>query len=123
MIAEIKVSGIKVNARIGVSEEERSQPQELVIDAVFTNDISKAARSGDISETVDYTQVAEIVSAAASSGEYKLLETLAHKICRQMLAISKIKTVRLKIVKRPEALKGVAENVSLQLGPLSKSDI
>ena len=123
MNAEIKVSGIKVEARIGTTAEERSIPQLLEFEALFTTDIGEAAKSDDISKTVDYQVVAKAVRDRAASREYFLVETLAYDICRQLLGIPKIDSVSLKIIKRPEAFEGVAEEVSLQLGPLAVSDI
>jgi len=122
MNAEIKLSGIKVASRIGVSKEERAIPQLLEIEALFTTDISEAAASDDISKTVDYQQVAKTISDLASLREYCLVETLATELCRQLLRLPRIDSVRLKIIKRPEALEGFADNVAIELGPLKLAD-
>ena len=48
------VPGIRLEARVGVGEEERAVPQEITVDVELTLDLSRAGATDDIDATVDY---------------------------------------------------------------------
>jgi len=64
-------------------EHERSQPFSVDLDAWF--DISTAARSDELSDTVDYGALATAVAGTISETSFALLEALAAAIARRVL--------------------------------------
>lgn len=123
MEAVINLSGIKITARIGVATEERSELQTLEIDARLTTNIREAIIYDDIAETVDYMEIVEKIQAVALDREYRLVETLAYEVCRDLLSSPKISSVQLKLTKHPALLEGKADSVSLELGPMDAARI
>ena len=67
-----RVEGLMVNARCGVTEEERATPQPLRVDLSYLYD---AEEGDELSKTVDYGRIIEGVGALLEKEEFKLLET------------------------------------------------
>jgi FolB domain-containing protein len=67
-----RVEGLMVNARCGVTEEERATTQLLRVDLSYLYD---AEEGDELSKTVDYGRIIEGVGALLEKEEFKLLET------------------------------------------------
>ena len=67
-----RVEGLMVNARCGVTEEERATTQPLRVDFSYLYD---AEEGDELSKTVDYGRIIEGVAALLEKEEFKLLET------------------------------------------------
>jgi len=67
-----RVEGLMVNARCGVTEEERATTQPLRVDLNYLYD---AEEGDELSKTVDYGRIIEGVGALLEKEEFKLLET------------------------------------------------
>jgi dihydroneopterin aldolase len=84
---------------IGVSEEERSRKQNVIIDVEFPADTAKAAASDRIADTVDYFAVYETVKEVVETGEYHLVEALGEAVARRVLERFPVSEVTLTIRK------------------------
>ena len=103
----IFIRDLTFSAIIGVHEYERTAPQPLRIDLQMEVDVATPARSKQLSDTVDYAQVAAEVEELARQIEPLLIETLAEDIAANLLANPLIHGVKVRIEK-PEALPGSA---------------
>jgi dihydroneopterin aldolase len=86
----IEVRGLRVMGIHGVlaHERERAQPFEVDLDLVV--DMTKAARSDDLADTVDYSAVvARAESIVAGPHSFQLLEALADAIATESLALDR----------------------------------
>ena len=79
----IRINGLEVQARIGVPDEERAQPQRLVLDVVLESDFR--GLGDDISRTTDYAAAAEWLRAECARREVRLVETLAEDLTAGLL--------------------------------------
>jgi FolB domain-containing protein len=70
--ARARVEGLMVNARCGVTEEERATTQPLRVDLSYLYD---AEEGDELSKTVDYGRIIDGVGALLENEEFKLLET------------------------------------------------
>jgi dihydroneopterin aldolase len=96
----IRVIDLEVQARIGVSEEERAQPQRLLVSLEMSVDgFPQAAASDDLALTVDYFTVAQRVKTLAAERPRHLLETLAEEIAADLLKRFPIPKLTLEIKK------------------------
>jgi len=96
----IRIVDLEVWTYIGVPEEERARPQQLLISLDLTVDcIAQAAITDDVSRTVNYYDVAQQVKALCVKCPRKLLETLAEEIAAELLANQSIKHLTLEIKK------------------------
>jgi len=96
----IRVVDLEVWAHLGVPDEERAQPQRLLISLEMSVDcFSHAAVADDVSRTVNYFDVAQQVKKLAAERPRKLLETLAEEIATDLLKTFPIKKLTLEIKK------------------------
>jgi dihydroneopterin aldolase len=76
----ISVEGIELRGRCGVTPEERAVGQALIVDVHLEPAACPGARSDDLSGTVDYGWVVDVVRGIVEGDEFKLLERLAEVI-------------------------------------------
>lgn len=82
----ITLTGLRGQGHHGVYAEERRQGQEFVVDVVMSIDLAAASTSDDVADTVHYGEVAEDVVAEIEGEPVDLIETLAARIARVVLA-------------------------------------
>ncbi|CAB4242713.1 Dihydroneopterin aldolase [Methylacidimicrobium sp. AP8] len=98
----IEVRGLWLESRIGVTEAERSRPQPLRVSLrLEVGDLSGAARSDRLEETVDYDELARDIRRLAASPPRNLLERLAEEIADAVLCRSKVRSVSVVLEKFP----------------------
>lgn len=95
----ISIAEIEVECRIGVSDEERSAPQRLLISLELEKNFSIAAQADDLTKTIDYHAVWLRVREICSEKERRLIETLAEEIAEIILREFSPETVRVEIRK------------------------
>lgn len=76
----IFLSDLRVETIIGVYDWERTTPQTVALDLEMGWDITRAAASDDIAETLDYKAVAKRLIAFIGESRFQLVETLAEKV-------------------------------------------
>jgi dihydroneopterin aldolase len=92
----IELRGLRVLGRHGVTEHEREldQPFELDLDVALDPAASaRASTSDDLDNTVDYGRLAGEVSDVVSGSSFHLLETLADRVARTVLAHEQVSEV------------------------------
>lgn len=109
-MSRIAIEGLRVPARIGVTEEERGSPQPLLISIYIDADLEQAARTDDLTATIDYHGLVSSVEALVKDGECNLLEHLADKIAAQITADKKVKRATVEVAKeRPPVTQEVGK--------------
>jgi dihydroneopterin aldolase len=81
----ITLTGLRVRGRHGVYDFEREQGQDFVVDAVLELDLSVAAGTGDVADTVHYGELAGRLVEIVAGDPVALLETLADRLVRACL--------------------------------------
>ena len=71
---KILLEGIRLEIRVGTTEQERSEPQLCGLDLVVEADLKQAGRSGDLRHTVDYAAMFRFIEAHCSQNSFTLLE-------------------------------------------------
>ncbi len=74
---DIFIEGLEVYGHHGVTDEEKVLGQRLLYDVRLTVDECEAAHTDDVADTVDYTEVIDVIVDVATTGSYSLLERLA----------------------------------------------
>ncbi len=97
------VTGLEIEAILGILPAERITPQRVVVDVEYALDTRAAAASGDIADTVSYATVAEAVSSWVVEGQFELVETLAETVVTRLREEFSLAWVRLRVTK-PEAV-------------------
>jgi 7,8-dihydroneopterin aldolase/epimerase/oxygenase len=82
----IELRELRVSAVVGVLSEERDRPQPLAFDIDIERPLEEAAMSDDLAETTNYAEVLSLTTTVARDGAFLLLETLAYRVAREILA-------------------------------------
>ena len=81
----ILVKDLEVFYRVGVPDDERRAPQRLLLTIELQHDFAAAAKSDDLSATINYFAVSQRLLKFGENREWKLIETLAAEIAETIL--------------------------------------
>lgn len=95
----IIVKQLRVETRVGATEDERARPQPVTIDIQIAADLHRAGETDDLADTVDYGAVTAAVAELAGGSNCALLEHLAAKIAAHIAAIPQVDGVTVEIAK------------------------
>jgi dihydroneopterin aldolase len=115
MKSRIHIRDVHCQAHIGVPSLERESLQEIRVDVLLDVDVSQAVEKDDISKTVDYEEVVDLLQQAALSRPVSLIETLAEKMARELLRDSRIQSLRLTVRKFPKVLLDRIDYVAVEV--------
>ena|SRR3989338_7432688 len=110
MIARIK--NLRLRTIIGIFDWERTEKQDVIINAEIEFDGAKAANSDDIKDTVDYKTMNKKIIEAVESSKFFLLEKLADTILKIIMEDRKVIKAKVEVDK-PGALR-FADSVSIE---------
>ena len=82
----IEIAELEVQSSVGVSEKERRTRQKLAVCLRFQIAPLFGSLADEIARTIDYGAVAKEVSAIATSGSRRLIETLVAEIADGLMA-------------------------------------
>lgn len=102
MTDRIALAGLRVRGFHGVLPEEREQGQLFVVDVVLELDLRPAAASDDVTDTVDYGELASRLGAVVSGPPVDLIETLAERLAAVCLTDRRVHRVEV-TVHKPDA--------------------
>ena len=110
----IFLRGLAVECIIGFIDWERRVKQTVVIDLELPVDCRHAAVRDEVADTLDYKRVAKRVIAFVETSEFKLVETLAHRLALLVLEEFGMEWIRV-AVNKPGAIRGSRDvGVSLE---------
>ena len=95
----ISLTGITAFGHHGVFSTERQQGQRFVVDVSCTLDLSLAASSDDLGQTIDYGALAQAVAADIERDPLNLIEALAERIAVTCLRYDAIQCVEVTVHK------------------------
>ncbi len=98
-MSRISIVDLEVFYRVGVSDAERAQPQQLLLTIEMESDFSAAAKSDGIADTIDYFAVTQRLLKFGDGKSWKLIEKLAADIADMILAQFKPAVVTVKVKK------------------------
>jgi dihydroneopterin aldolase len=95
----IFLHGLTTECIIGFIDWERRVKQTVVLDIELPVDCRRAASSDEVADTLDYKKVAKRVLAFIEASEFKLVETLAHRVALLILEEFAVAWVRIALNK------------------------
>ena len=98
----MEVTGIKVWAHHGVFDHERRDGQPFIIDVAWWQDMARASETDMLSCAIDYAEVSQAVVALVRSSPANLIETVADRLRRALLARFPMDAVKI-TVHKPQA--------------------
>jgi FolB domain-containing protein len=95
----ITINDLEVFYCVGVPDEERAEPQRLLLTIEMEHEFAKAASGDDIGETIDYFAVSQRLMKFGDGVHWKLIETLAVDIAQMILEEFRPKRVTVEVKK------------------------
>ena len=80
----IEVKGIKSFGYHGVFESENIEGQDFFVDVSLELDLSRASVSDDVTDTVNYAEITDLVVEEIVGGRVALIEKLAGRIAARI---------------------------------------
>jgi dihydroneopterin aldolase len=94
--SKVFVTGLKVQAQIGVYRHEIGRVQPLIVDVELDVPTDSSDRLAD---TVNYETILQAAQALAAEGHIDLVETFAHRLAVRCLADPRVTQARIRIEK------------------------
>jgi dihydroneopterin aldolase len=98
----VSLRGVTARGRHGVFDFEREQGQTFVVDVCCHLDLAAAARTDDLTETLDYGRLAAAIVADIEGEPLNLIEALADRVAQTCLRTPAVGEVEV-TVHKPEA--------------------
>lgn len=111
----IEVHNLEITGHHGVYDDERAEGRRFAIDAEV--DVPAGSQGGGdaLAATVDYRAIADIIVRALEGPSVHLIETLAERICAEVLDTLPVARVRLRIRKFATGVPGDPEWVGFRV--------
>ena len=102
---KITICDLEVFYHVGVPDEERAQPQRLLLTVELAHDLSVAAASDGLTGTIDYYAMAQRLRKFGEGHSWKLIERVASEIAEMILTEFRAQAVFVEVKKLvlPEA--------------------
>jgi dihydroneopterin aldolase len=94
--SKVFVTGLKVQAEIGVYRHEIGRVQPLIVDVELEVPTDSSDRLAD---TVNYETILQAAQQLAGAGHIDLVETFAHRLAERCLADPRVTRARIRIEK------------------------
>lgn len=107
----IKIKNLRLRTIIGIFDWERTDKQDVIINATMELDGSRAAQTDKIEDTLDYKTINKDIIELVENAQFFLLETLADHILQLIMKKSGINRATVEVDK-PHALR-FADSVSV----------
>ncbi len=109
----VELNGVKLYAHHGCMPEEEKIGGHYLVDVSVKTDFSEAAATDELSETVDYVVLNQIVKEEMSIRS-KLIEHVGQRIVNRIKKeVSKVHSLRVKITKICPPINGDVDNVAI----------
>jgi len=119
MRGRISVRGIRFHAFHGLTKLERKIGVRHKVDVELEVPIERAAASDRVEDTIDYRAVHELVVRVGRENSFHLIETLAVRLARELLASFPCERVHVSVQKETPVVDGMVDSVgvSVSLAP------
>jgi len=109
----IEIKDLLLRGIIGVNDWEREEEQDILINVTLTADLTKAGRSDDLGDTVNYRTITKKIISHVEGSQRFTLEALASDIADICLAERGVRRARVR-VEKPGALR-FAHSVGVEI--------
>lgn len=100
---KVIIKGLEIFAFHGVNPEEKENGQKFVLDVVAEADLSKPCATDNVDDTISYSAMRKVITAAFCAEKYDLIERAAQVVCDSLLdSFPMIERITL-VLKKPDA--------------------
>jgi 7,8-dihydroneopterin aldolase/epimerase/oxygenase len=111
----IQVKGIRAYGYVGYLPEERVLGQWFEVDLTIWVDLSAAANSDDIADTLDYREAIALVKEQITTAKFALVEKLISAIADKILSLDKVHQVRVQLSKPAAPIPDFGGRITLDI--------
>jgi dihydroneopterin aldolase len=112
----IFVSGLLIHAHHGVMEHESKVGQRFILDLSMTIELTDAAHSDKLADTVSYSAIVDTASRAFTARSYRLVEAAAGAVADAILeAFARISAVQVTVHKPHAPISAIFTDVGVTL--------
>ena len=116
MTDRIFIKGLTLHAYHGVMPHEAKVGQSFSIDMLLDIDLSTAARSDKVADTVSYDKVVDCAKAAFSAQRFRLIEAAAGSVANAVLAeFPRVHSIQVTIHKPHAPIAAIFSDVGVSL--------
>lgn len=113
---KIILKGLEIFAYHGVNPEEKENGQRFVLDITAEADLILPCKTDNVDDTVSYSAMRKVVTAAFCAEKYDLLEKAAQVVCEALLKnFEKITAVTVKIMKPDAPMNAVFDYAAVEI--------
>ncbi len=102
MSDRIELRGLRVRGHHGVFDHERRDGQDFVVDITVWMDLTPAARSDRLEDTLDYGVLAQRAAAIVGGPPCDLIEAVAGRVADEVFGDVRVQTVEV-VLHKPQA--------------------
>ncbi len=110
---KIYIRNLHLRCIVGVKKDERLKKQDIIVNTTLFTDLAAAAKSDDIRDTIDYSELKREIVATVEKSSHNLIEHIAEAIAGVCLRHEKVTRVRISVDK-PRALR-FARSVGVEI--------
>lgn len=111
----IDLIGIEVFAKHGVYDHEQERAQVFKVDVTLFTDLSAAATSDDLADTIDYSALAIEIREVVGAESNRLIETVAARVADTVMSHPQVSRSQVTIHKPNASMDLVFEDVSVTI--------
>jgi 7,8-dihydroneopterin aldolase/epimerase/oxygenase len=112
---EVEIRGLSIYTHHGVTDAEQEIGQRLLLDVSFDVPSPDAVLTDRLEDTVDYAEVCDIISLAATERSYRTLERLSHVIAERIAERFGCEAVTVRAAKPEPPLPLAIEEVAVEV--------
>jgi FolB domain-containing protein len=110
---KIIIRDLLLRTIIGINEDERRNPQDIIINVTLGTDLATAGQTDDFKNAIDYRTIKKEIIALVEKSHYFLIEALAEQIAQLCLAHPGVQAATVSVDK-PGALR-FARSVAVEI--------
>ena len=96
---QIFIKDLLIRGVIGISDREREQPQDILVNVTINTDIHAAGMSDKVEDSVNYRTVGKMILAHVEKVQRYTVEALATDIAEMILEDPKVESVSVRVEK------------------------
>ncbi|MGB7587938.1 MAG: dihydroneopterin aldolase [Solirubrobacterales bacterium] len=112
---EVDIQGLSIYTHHGVTDAEQEVGQRLEFDVAFDVPDCDAVLTDRIEDTIDYSEVCDIVALAATERSYRTLERLAQVVGERLMERYGCQSVRVRAAKPEPPLPLAVQEVAVEV--------
>jgi len=111
----IEISNLRCYGYVGYFPEEKVLGQWFEVNARISYDLARAGQTDQLTDTLNYAEVIELIKEKIVKSQFALIERLAQVIAQDILEIPLVTEVKLKLTKLSPPIADFSGQVSVEI--------